>query len=173
MNRGPAAIVAFVAVALLWPSLPARAASYPPCNDSNGYANTTLLVVFTVKPVAGTQWTFSEAPSVVAQRLLTDLNANESAITFKEANGVVPNLRFDVTFSETNAGTRQDTASVYTTEPLGFWVTQSGDAPYITWQDAIDHLASNMLVFLRNGWVGARPCTLPDGKVSRKAPGAK
>jgi len=144
-----------------------------PCKDHLGFSNTTLLIVTTVKPVSGMTWSFPEAPSVVAQRILTDLNANTAAIVFKEANGVVPNLFFNVTVSETNSGTQQDSAYVVVTGlalPGTLFNEGSGPAPFIGWRDAVDHLSTNMLSWFYNGWHGSHPCRLPDGSLRKSWP---
>jgi hypothetical protein len=163
-------------LAVLSAPAPGIAAARQPiygCIDHHGFSNTTLLIVTTVSPAGGMTWSFPEAPSVVAQRLLTGLNNNSFGVVFKEANGVVPNLFFNVTLSETNAGTQQDTAYVTTTGlalPGVLWRESSGPAPYIGWKDAIDHLSSNMLSWLQNGWHGSHPCRLPDGTLRQSWP---
>jgi hypothetical protein len=142
-----------------------RQTTYP-CQDQAGFSNTTLTIVTTVTPSAGMKWSFDEAPSVVAQRILTDLNGNSHNITFKEASGVVPNLYINVTLSETNSGTQQDSAYATVTglaKSGNLFTESSGVAPFIGWKDAVDHLATNMLVWLQNGWHTNPPCLLPDG----------
>lgn len=137
------------------------------CYDQQGFSYTTLTVVISVKPTYNMQWKFPEAPSVVAERLLNQLNANSSGITFREANGVVPNLYINVTMSETNDGTQQDSAYVEVTG-LGRAGTQfrdsSGVAPYTSWRDAIDHLSTKMLSWFTGGWHNTN-CRMPDGSV--------
>jgi len=145
----------------------ARAASkLALCADQPGFSNTTLTVVTAVTPAAGMQWKFDEAPSVVARRLLDDLNRNSRGILFTEASGSVPNLYFDVTLSETNAGTRQDSAWV-NVRGLGrvgrLFGEKSGDAPYTDWRQAVDQLSSNMLSWFQNGWHAGGPCRNEDG----------
>jgi hypothetical protein len=152
-------------------SAPAAArGSLAPCKDHAGFQSTTLTIVTTVNPSAGKTWTFPEAPSVVAQRLLSDLNANTRYITFKEANGVVPNLYLYVTLDESNAGTQRDSAYVRVTGlalPGTLFNESSGPAPFIGWHDAIDHLATNTLSWLYNGWTTRPPCQFADGRVKR------
>lgn len=87
----------------------------PACKDQESFSNTTLTVVITVKPSSGMEWEFPEAPSVVAARVLRDLNQNTRNTTFKEASGVNPNLFLAVTLSETIEGTQRDTADVEVT----------------------------------------------------------
>jgi len=141
-----------------------------PCQDQQGFRYTTLTVVITVKPTYNMTWKFPEAPSVVAQRILADLNANSQGITFQEANGVVPNLYINVTMSETNAGTQQDSAYSEVTG-LGksgtLFHESSGQAPYTGWRDAVDHLSTNMLTWLQNGWHTNPPCREANGSIRR------
>jgi hypothetical protein len=141
-----------------------------PCQDQQGFNYTTLTVVITVKPAYNMTWKFPEAPSVVAERNLADLNANGAGITFQEANGVVPNLYINVTISETNNGTQQDSAYVEVTG-LGksgiLFRETSGQAPYTGWREAVDHLSTNMLNWLQNGWHTNPPCREADGSVRR------
>jgi hypothetical protein len=143
----------------------------PPCKDQPGFANKTLTVVITVKPDSDMHWKFPEAPSVVAERILSDLNANTRNITFKEASGTLPNLYVNVTMSETNEGTRQDSARVEVTG-LGkvgtLFTEKSGEAPYTNWQDAVDNLSKNMLNWLENGWSTKPPCLQPNGTLRSK-----
>jgi hypothetical protein len=169
-------LVALLCAALsLLAVAPAGAASSPvgPCKDRTGFANTTLTLVMTVKPVANMSWKFPEAPSVVSTRILTGLNTNDRGIVFKEANGVIPNLYFTVTMSETNEGTQQDQAWVEVTGlalPGVLFRESSGSAPYIGWRDAIDHLVTNVLVWFQNGWHTTSPCRLPDGTIRKSYP---
>ena len=141
-----------------------------PCQDQQGFSYTTLTVVITVKPAYNMTWKFPEAPSVVAQRILAGLNGNATGITFQEANGVIPNLYINVTMSETNNGTQQDSAYVEVTG-LGkvgtLFRESSGPAPYTGWQDAVDHLSANMRVWFQNGWRTNPPCREADGSVRR------
>ena len=142
-----------------------RTPTYP-CVDQLGFSNTTLTLVTTVTPYAGTKWIYDSAPSVVAQQLLTDLNANTHNIIFTEANGVVPNLFFNITLNETNTGTQQDTAYATVTglaKSGNLFTESSGVAPYIGWKVAVDHLTPNMLTWLENGWHTNPPCLRPDG----------
>lgn len=171
MKTTLAFVLGLVVVALLGPN-PAEGAARRgttvwPCDDQTRFSNTTLTIVTTVTPAAGKVWSFDSAPSVIAARLLTDLNANPNNNTFKEASGVVPNLYLSVTMSETNAGTQQDQAWV-TVTGLGksgtLFSESSGPSPYI-WHDAIDHLATNMLTWLDQGWHTPPPCRLPDGSM--------
>jgi hypothetical protein len=141
-----------------------------PCQDQQGFSSTTLTVVIIVKPTYNMSWKFPEAPSVVAQRILADLNENSRGITFQEANGVVPNLFINVTMSETNDGTQQDSAYAEVTG-LGksgtLFHESSGPAPFVGWRDAVDHLSSNMLGWLQNGWHTNAPCREADGSMRR------
>ncbi len=141
-----------------------------PCQDQQGFSYTTLTVVITVKPNYNMTWKFPEAPSVVAQRILADLNGNGSGITFQEANGVVPNLFITVTLSETNNGTQQDSAYSEVTG-LGkvgvLFRENSGPAPYTSWRDAVDHVSTNMLTWFQNGWHTNAPCRESDGSIRR------
>jgi hypothetical protein len=144
-----------------------------PCSDQLGFSNTSLTIVTTVKPAASMTWTFDDAPSVVAKQLLSDLNGNTNGIVFKEADGVIPNLYFYVTLSETNSGTQQDTAYVSVTglaKPGTLFSETSGPAPFIGWRSAIDHLATNMLVWLHGGWHTNPPCRRPDGSMRTQWP---
>jgi hypothetical protein len=114
------------------------------------------------------QWKFPEAPSVVAARILQDLNQNKLNITFKEASGVTPNLYLTVTLSETNEGTRRDTANVEVTG-LGkagiLFRESSGETPFTGAIDAIDKLSANMLGWFESGWRTKSPCLQSDGTV--------
>ncbi len=169
-------VLGLALVALIAP-LPAgsadrRAATYP-CGDQLGFSNTTLLIVTTVTPAAGKVWSFDSAPSVIAARILSDLNANPNNITFKEASGVVPNLYLNVTMSETNTGTQQDQAWISVTglgKPGVLFSESSGAAPYIGWHDAIDHLVTNALVWIDQGWHTNPPCRRPDGSMRTQWP---
>jgi len=141
-----------------------------PCQDQVGFRYTTLTVVITVKPTYNMTWKFPEAPSVVAQRILADLNANGHGITFQEANGVVPNLFINVTMSETNDGTQQDSAYAEVTglaKSGTLFRESSGPAPFIGWRDAVDHLSTNMRNWLENGWHTNAPCREADGSVRK------
>lgn len=144
-----------------------------PCTDQTGFADTTLTIVTTVTAAAGKTWTFDSAPSVIAQRLLTDLNKNTADITFKEANGVVPNLYFNLTLSENNSGTLQDQAFV-TVTGLGkagtLFTDNSGEGAFVGWQGAVDKLATNMLSWLEQGWHTTPPCRRPDGSIRTQWP---
>ena len=149
-----------------------RTTTYP-CVDQLGFSNTTLTLVTTVTPYAGMKWIFDSAPSVVAQQVLTDLNANTHNITFKEANGLVPNLFFNITLNETNTGTQQDSAYATVTglaKSGNLFTESSGVAPYIGWKDAVDHLTTNMLTWLQNGWHTNPPCLRPDGTMRTTLP---
>jgi hypothetical protein len=144
-----------------------------PCTDQTGFSYTTLTIVTTVNAAAGKTWTFDSAPNVIAQRLLTDLNNNTSSITFKEANGVVPNLYFNVTLTENNSGTLQDQAYVTVTglaKPGTLFTENSGPGAFVGWQGAIDKLASGMLVWLQQGWHTNPPCRRPDGSMRTQWP---
>lgn len=147
-------------------SADARGTPPAPCQDQTAFSNITLTVVTTVKPSYNMTWKFSEAPSVVAKYLLTDLNSNTHGIIFTEASGVVPNLLFNMTMSETNEGTQQDSAYI-TVTGLGkngnLFTESSGAASFVGWRPAVDKLASNMLVWLGQGWHTNPPCRLPDG----------
>ena len=163
-------VIALAAVLLLGGSTTnaqaaARTKTIYPCKDHLPFYNTTLTIVTTVKAPYNTTWAFPEAPSVLAQRLLTGLNNNSKSITFKEANGVIPNLYINVLLTETNTGTQQDRASVESPAcaPGTLFTDTSGPAPYIGWRDAIDHLATNMIVWFEGGWHTEPPCRLPDG----------
>jgi hypothetical protein len=141
-----------------------------PCQDQQGFSYTTLTVVITVKPTYNMTWKFAEAPSVVAQRILADLNANGRGITFQEANGVVPNLYINVTMTETNDGTQQDSAYAEVTglaKSGTLFRESSGPAPFTAWREAVDHLSTNMLTWLQNGWHSNPPCREADGSVRR------
>lgn len=141
-----------------------------PCQDQQGFSYTMLTVVITVKPAYNMTWKFPEAPSVVAQRILADLNENGAGITFQEANGVVPNLYINVTISETNNGTQQDSAYAEVTGLAKSGILfreSSGQAPYTAWREAIDHLSTNMLNWLQNGWHTNPPCREADGSMRR------
>ncbi|PYS21323.1 MAG: hypothetical protein DMF72_17700 [Acidobacteria bacterium] len=141
----------------------------PPCDLlQQPFHDTALTVVITVKPASGLQWTFPEAPSHVAQRILADLNANQRNITFKEASGVVPNLYINVTVSEISEGTKQDTANAEVTG-LGkagtLFSASSGQAPFVGLAEAIDHLSTNMLTWFEGGWHRPGPCVAPNGEI--------
>jgi hypothetical protein len=155
----------------LWAADDAQAATRVwPCQDQDGFSNITLTVVNTIKPAYGFTWSFSDAPSIVSDRLLADLNENSRGIIFKEANGVVPNLLINVMMTETNNGTRQDSA-YSDVSGLGkagtLFHETSGQAPYTTWRDAIDHLATRMLNWFQNGWQTNPPCRLPNGSMRK------
>lgn len=155
------------------PSAAATRGTTWPCQDVTGFSNTTLTIVTTVNAAAGKTWTFDSAPSVIAQRLLTDLNNNSSGIVFKEANGVVPNLYFNVTLSENNSGTLQDQAYVTVTglaKAGTLFTDNSGQGAFVGWQGAVDKLASNMLSWLEQGWHTNPPCRRPDGSIRTQWP---
>ena len=137
----------------------------PACNDHAGYSNTTLTVVITVKPAPNQTWKFPEAPATVADRILTGLNNNKRGITFKEASGELPNLRIDVIMSETNEGTQQDSASVQVSSADFSFNENSGTAPYVGWQNAVDHLSNNMVEWFEGGYHTSGTCVRPDGTV--------
>jgi hypothetical protein len=140
----------------------------PTCDLQQPFHDTVLTVVISVTPESNLQWTFPEAPSHVAQRILADLNANRRNRTFKEASGVVPNLYINVTVNETGAGTKQDTAYAIVTG-LGkagtLFSVNSGQAPFVGLGEAIDHLSSSMLTFFEGGWHKPSPCVIPNGEV--------
>jgi len=141
-----------------------------PCQDQQGFSYTTLTVVISIKPDYAMTWKFPEAPSVVAQRLLDQLNSNNRGITFSEANGIIPNLYINVVMRETNDGTQQDSASAEVTGLAKRGVLfreSSGPAPYTGWRDAVDHLSANMLGWFQNGWHTNPPCREADGSIRR------
>ena len=137
----------------------------PACRDHDGYSNATITVVITVKPAANQTWKFPEAPSTVADRILTDLNTNNHGITFKEASGALPNYRLDVTISETAQGTQQDSGWVEVTGTDTEFSESSGTAPYVGWREAVDHLSTNMLKGFEVAWHTLNTCVRPDGTV--------
>jgi hypothetical protein len=166
--KATATLAAVAALALFAPDAAVAAPTIYPCQDVQAFSSTTLTLVTTVKPGSNSTWTFPEAPSVVAQRLLTDLNSNSASITFKEASGVIPNLYLNVTLTETNQGTQQDSAYVNVTglaKAGTLFNESSGQAPYIGWRDAIDHLATNMLTWFQQGWHTNGTCRRPDGTI--------
>ncbi|MDQ3820713.1 MAG: hypothetical protein M3362_23930 [Acidobacteriota bacterium] len=140
----------------------------PPCDVQQRFHDTTLTVVITVKPASGLEWTFPEAASNVAQRILADLNDNKQNITFKEASGVAPNLYINVTVSETSEGTKQDSATAEVTrlgKPYTLFTASSGEAPFVGLREAIDHLSTNMLRWLEGGWHRPATCVTENGSV--------
>jgi hypothetical protein len=152
----------------------------PPCADHSAFYNTTVTVEINVSPAAHMDWKFPEAPSVVAERILSGLNDNNRLIKFKEPNGMLPNFIINVTMTETNQGTRRDQASAELVGPpegsqLGaagsgtILFETSGDAPYTNWTDAVDHLSKNLVDSFKRGWLGLPPCIQADGSVRKKS----
>lgn len=150
----------------------------PRCINHPAHTNWQYAVVIKVLPAAGKHWNFDEAPSVVAQRFLQQLNNNDSRIKFIEPNGSYPDFDITVTLDETNDGTRRDKAwatvdgpyevTTGTTRDTGQNFTEnSGDAPYTSWNDAIDRLAQNTGRWFATGWHNNPPCIQSDGLVRR------
>jgi hypothetical protein len=175
MKTTLAAVLALAVVALIGPTPAASATKRTlyPCQDQTGFSSTTLTIVTSVKPSYNQTWVFAEAPSVVATRILANLNNNSANVTFKEANGVVPNLYINVTLTESNSGTQQDSAYAAVTglaKPGTLFNATSGNAPYIGWKDAVDHLSTDMLEWLTGGWHSNPPCRRPDGSTRTQWP---
>jgi hypothetical protein len=152
----------------------------PQCLDHDPIRYVPVTVITTVQPAANYKWSFSDAPAVLAQYLLKDLNNNALGITFSEASGAAPNFRFNVTMLETNQGTQQDTASLVVWGPpnmnygsgpsVQLWLENSGPSPYVGWRSAIDALAVRMLGWFQNGWKSPGRCTLPNGLIREHYP---
>ena len=140
------------------------------CHDHSGFKNTTLNVVITVKPEGNKTWNFSEAPEMVAARMLKSMNANKNGIIFKEANGVQSDFTINVTMSESVAGTARYSANVVFThiESGQIFSEKSGEYTFTSWTDAIDHLSANMLSWIEQGWKSEPPCLQSDGSVRNK-----
>src|ERR1041385_4393177 len=151
------------------------------CTDHPALFNDNILMLINVKPVANMEWKFPEAPSVVAKRIFDDLNKNDQLINFKEPNGVLPLFIINVTISETNNGTRRDEAwaevsglsDLYgrgSRSSVTLFSEKSGDAPFTTARDAVDHLSENLLVWFKQGWHTTSPCIQWDGSARLNAP---
>jgi hypothetical protein len=140
------------------------------CHDHSGFKNTTLNVIITVKPEGKKAWNFSEAPEIVASRMLKSLNANKSNIIFKEANGVQSDFTINITMSESTDGTARYSANVVFThiESGEIFNEKSGEYTFTSWTDAIDHLSVNMLSWIEQGWKSDPPCLQQDGSVRNK-----
>ena len=140
-----------------------------PCNDHAGFSNTTLNVLITIKPGGDKKWTFSEAPELVARRVLLDLNGNSKNIVFKEANGVKSDFDFSVILTESVDGTPRYSANAtltYGAQNMSF-SENSGSYTFTTWGDAIDNLSGKMLSWITLGWRSDPPCTQSDGTVRK------
>jgi len=148
----------------------------PRCISHPGHTNWNFDVVIKVEAAAGKHWTFDEAPSVIAQRFLTGMNDNPYSIKFKEPNGSYPDFTIHITLNETNDGTRRDEAwasvvgpyevtSGITNDIVENFREKSGDAPFTSWQDAIDRLSQNVAHWFNTGWHNNPPCIQSDGSV--------
>ena len=153
----------------------AGSTNIPQCHDYLGFHDELLKVLITVKPTYNMQWKFDEAPSVVAEELLADLNSNSRRIKFTEASGELPHFYINVIMTETNEGTRQDSATVEvrgvpvygggTQTSVTLFSERSGESPFTSWRDAINHLGTNMLKWFEGGWHSNPPCIRPNGSV--------
>jgi hypothetical protein len=169
----------------------AQDATYPGCTYPS-LASHDVTLVITVKPAAGMEWKFPEAPSVVADRILDGLKQNSQwkakdnwthNIDFKEASGTEPSFRINVTVSETNEGTRQDSMEAVVEGPKHYqafacgtaqfeqcnefirqFSERSGDFAFTNWRDAADELSKRLVIWFRSGWIREPPCWEFDGK---------
>lgn len=141
----------------------------PPCDEQEGFHNTTLTIVTSVKPAEGFKWTMDDAPSFFAAALLDDLNKNKNNITFREANGVKPNFYVNVTMSQTHEGTQQNQVWI---EFVGkgdlSLKASSGESPFNNMRDAFSRATSDTLKFFELGWHRTPPCVKRDGFVLNK-----
>jgi len=142
----------------------------PPCDLLQPpFHDTVLTVVTTVKPAANYEWTMDDEPAFFAGALLDYLNQHTTKnIRFKEANGVTPNLYFQVTMFQSNEGTQQNRASVEVTglgkEGVLFTAT-SGQSPFTNMRDAFNRTGQKMLTWFEGGWHRPGPCRAPNGDV--------
>ena len=126
-------------------------------DEQPGFSNTTLLVVISVTPGYGKEWVFpDEGPASVAATLLEDLNSDGVAagVTFTEPNGVNPNLRIDMVFTNVGQGTDQisATASVSGLSRGHLFDASSGQSPFTHPDDAIKALADDIYHWVNQGW---------------------
>ncbi len=144
----------------------------PPCDQQGPFHDTSLTVVVTVKPTPNYKWAIEDAPEFFASALLDYLNAhNKRNITFKEANGVTPNLYFHVTMLQTSEGTQRNQVwiEVAGLEKEGvLFKESSGESPFTNMRDAFNHTADNMFKWFENGWHHAAPCLQADGSVLKQ-----
>lgn len=148
----------------------------PACHDYPAFHDIILNVVISVKPAPNHTWRSEQIPSLIAGQVLNDLNDNKRNIIFKEASGELPNFLLNVVVTETNEGTRQDTATVEVKGPpiwgmagrqdeITLFTETSGESPYISGTDAVYHLSINLLKWFEGGWHTNPPCLQPDGNV--------
>ena len=134
-------------------------------DEQPGFSNTSLLVVISVTPGLGKEWVFpDEGPASVAATLLEDLNSDGAAagVTFTEPNGVNPNLRVDMIFTNSGQGTDQisATASVSGLSRGHLFDANSGQATFTHPDDAIKALADDIYRWIHQGWsYGGAPQT--------------
>ena len=149
------------------------------CVNHRAVHDRTLLVIIKVQTAPGRTWSFDHAPALVAERFLAGLNDNGSRIKFVEPNGTPPDYIFTITLNQTHEGTNQNDAFLTVvgayedgnggeTQDAGENFSESsGKSPYTSWQDAIDHLASNTVRWFVEGWHNDPPCKLSNGLVRR------
>ena len=148
----------------------------PACHDYPAFHDIILKVVISVKPAPNHTWRSEQIPSLIAGQILNDLNDNKRKITFEEASGELPNFLLNVVMTETNEGTRQDTATVEVKGPpiwgnagrqdeITLFSESSGDSSYINGTEAVYHLSLNLLKWFEGGWHTNPPCLQPDGSV--------
>ena len=151
----------------------------PRCIIHPPHSNWDVKVVIDVQPASGKHWNFSDAPSVIARRFLEGMNDNTSKLRFLEPNGDYPNFTIHVTLDETNDGTRRDQAwasvvgpyeevTGVTNETAVNFTEKSGEAPYLNWQEAIDHLSRNVEHWWETGWSNKATCLKADGSVLQR-----
>jgi hypothetical protein len=99
--------------------------------------------------------------------LLEDLNAL-GQVSYSEASGQVPNVYINVTVSQENNGTEQDSAWASVTG-LGFsgelFNASSGSAPYTNMPDMLWALATDINSWFVGGWTTTGECRMADGTI--------
>ncbi len=170
-------ILAIVSLAQQPAQQPKKGKYYPVCFAWPPLEGKLVIkVVITVSPEdKKREWTFSEAPAVVAQRILAGLNADENGLQFKEANGEKETIDIDVFLSETHEGTQRDSAFALVAGPpyptgghrINLFSAKSGEAPFTSWQAAADHVSSNILAMFKMGFHNNPPCLEEDGTLRK------
>lgn len=160
-------VAAAVAAAGSAAKKPAETTPTRECQDQLTLAGSSLTVVITVNAAYGKEWIYHDAPGMVAQELLANLNAL-GQIYYSEASGENPNLYINLTVNQESAGTEQDSAWASVTG-LGFsgelFSVNSGAAPYTSVVEAISAVASNINSWLVSGWSTTSECRQPDGTI--------
>jgi hypothetical protein len=142
-----------------------RYANAPACQDQASLAGQSLSVVIRVSPVAGKAWTFDEGANILAGKLLTAVNTG--GLEISEANGVAPNLIFDVTIDQSMAGTEQDAAWVDVKNGSGtlLFHETTGSAAFTSMDATLGALGARIAGWLVNGWHAKGPCRQDDGSM--------